>query len=111
MDEKKRKTLERMGWRVGDTRDFLNLTEAEVALIEIKLSLAKGLRRLRSEMALTQEDVATRVGSSQSRVAKMEAADPSVSLDLLVRTLLFLGVDRRGISNLISLPLSEKAAV
>jgi DNA-binding XRE family transcriptional regulator len=111
MDERKRETLERMGWKVGDTQDFLNLTEAEVALIEIRLSLAKGLRRLRSEMALTQEDVATRVGSSQSRVAKMEAADPSVSLDLLVRTLLFLGADRRGIATLVSLPLPEKAAV
>lgn len=111
MDEKKRKTLERMGWRVGDTQDFLELTEAEVALIEIRLSLAKGLRRLRSEMALTQEDVATRVGSSQSRVAKMEASDPSVSLDLLIRTLLSLGADRRGIATLIGLPLPEKAAV
>jgi len=77
MDEKRQKALERKGWRVGDTQEFLGLTEGEIALIEIKLSLAAGLRRLRSEGNLTQEDVAVRIGSSQSRVAKMEAADPS----------------------------------
>jgi DNA-binding XRE family transcriptional regulator len=111
MDEKRRKALELKGWRVGDTPDFLGLTEEELALIEIKLSLANGLRRLRSEEALTQEDVASRIGSSQSRVAKMEAADSSVSLDLLVRTLLSLGADRHGIASLLSYPGPRKATV
>ena len=111
MDANKRKILEQRGWKVGDTREFLNLTDDEVALIEIKLSLAEGLRRLRSERALTQEQVASRIGSSQSRVAKMEAADSSVSLDLLVRTLLSLGADRYGIASLLSYPRRQKAAV
>jgi len=111
MDEKRRKALELKGWKVGDTHEFLGLTEEEVALIEIKLSLADGLRKLRSEEALTQEEVASRIGSSQSRVAKMEAADPSVSLDLLVRTLLRLGADRDGIASLLSYPRPRKAAV
>ena len=111
MDEKRRESLETRGWTVGDTQDFLGLTEEEAALIEIKLSLAKGLRRLRSEEALTQEEVASRIGSSQSRVAKMEAADSSVSLDLLVRTLLNLGADRDGIASLLSFPRPEKTAV
>lgn len=111
MDEKKKKALEQKGWRVGNNRDFLGLTEGETTLIEIKLSLAAGLRKLRSEGQLTQEDVATRIGSSQSRVAKMEAADPSVSLDLLVRTLLSMGADRQGIASLFSFPSPQKAAV
>ena len=111
MDEKRRKALEQRGWKVGDTQEFLGLTESETTLIEIKLSLATGLRRLRSEEQLTQEDVATRIGSSQSRVAKMEAADPSVSLDLLVRTLLSLGADRQGIASLLGFPSPQKAAV
>jgi DNA-binding XRE family transcriptional regulator len=111
MDEKRRKALELKGWKVGDTQEFLGLTEEEVALIEIKLSLADGLRRLRSSESLTQEEVANRIGSSQSRVAKMEAADPSVSLDLLVRTLLHLGADRDGIASLLSSPRPRKAAV
>ena len=111
MDEKRRRTLERRGWRVAGTQEFLGLTESEKALIEIKLSLAAGLRRLRSEEELTQEEVAIRIGSSQSRVAKMEAADPSVSLDLLVRTLLNLGSDRMGIASLFSYPRPQKGAV
>ncbi|MFH1763732.1 MAG: helix-turn-helix transcriptional regulator [Gemmatimonadota bacterium] len=111
MDEKRRKALELKGWKVGDTQEFLGLTEGEVGLIEIKLSLSDGLRRLRSEEALTQEEVASRIGSSQSRVAKMEAADSSVSLDLLVRTLLRLGADRDGIASLLSHPRPRKAAV
>jgi DNA-binding XRE family transcriptional regulator len=111
MDEKRQKVLERKGWRVGDTPEFLGLTEGETTLIEIKLSLAAGLRRLRSEEQLTQEDVAIRIGSSQSRVAKMEAADSSVSLDLLVRTLLNLGADRQTIASLFGYPRPQKAAV
>lgn len=111
MDEKRRRTLEGKGWRVGDTQGFLGLSDGEVTLIEIKLSLAEGLRRIRTEEAMTQEEVALRIGSSQSRVAKMEAADSSVSLDLLVRTLLRLGADRQSIATLLSFPLREKAAV
>jgi len=111
MDEKRRKALERKGWKVSDTQEFLGLTQSETSLIEIRLSLAAGLRRLRAEEQLTQEDVATRIGSSQSRVAKMEAADPSVSLDLLVRTLLSLGADRYGIAALFTFPSPQKAAV
>ncbi len=111
MDEKRRKALEARSWRVGDTKEFLGLSEEEVALIEIKLSLAEGLRSLRSGDSLTQKEVASRIGSSQSRVAKMEAADPSVSLDLLVRTLLHLGADRDGIASLLRYPRPRKAAV
>jgi len=111
MDERRRGVLAEKGWRVGDTQDFLGLSEEEVALIEIKVSLAKGLRSLRTEESLTQEEVATRIGSSQSRVAKMEAADPSVSLDLLVRTLLNLGADRDSIASLLQYPRPPKAAV
>ena len=42
-----------------------------------------------------------RLGSSQSRVAKMEAADPSVSLDLLVRGLLATGASPRDIGRVL----------
>jgi hypothetical protein len=39
------------------------------------------------------------MGSSQSRVAKMEAGDPTVSLDLLVQGLLAAGATRREIAD------------
>ena len=87
----KRKALEETGWRVGDTADFLGLDEVDSQYVEIKVALARLLRATRSRRRLTQFELAERIGSSQSRVAKLEAGDPSVSMDLLVRSLLAMG--------------------
>jgi len=89
IDAKER--LERSGWTVGGTEDFLNLSPEEAKFIDLKLSLAAAVRELREKQGLTQTAFATRLKSSQSGVAKMEAADRSVSLDLLIRSLLALG--------------------
>ncbi|MEO8502134.1 MAG: helix-turn-helix domain-containing protein [Vicinamibacteria bacterium] len=86
-----RKRLERAGWKVGTVSDFLGLSKEDEAFIELKVALAKALRRRREERGLTQVELARLVGSSQPRVAHMEAGEASVSLDLLVRTLLALG--------------------
>jgi len=94
MDTLKRQRLEAAGWRVGDAADFLELSPEEVALIEMKLSLSKYLKELRRKNKLSQATLAKRINSSQSRVAKMEAGDPSVSLDLIVRTILAVGGTR-----------------
>ena len=91
MDEAKRKRLEKAGWKVGDAGEFLELSPDEVAFIEMKLALATHFRAVRQQNSWTQQNVARRLGSSQSRVAKMEAGDPSVSVDLLIRSLLRLG--------------------
>jgi len=102
MDNKTRTKLEAAGWQVGDAQDFLELTDAEAEFIETKLALAQDLRARRLERHLNQTQVARIVGSSQSRVAKMEAADPSVSIDLLVRTLLMLGAARKDLAKAVS---------
>lgn len=102
MKEERRKVLEAAGWKIGTAEEFLELTEAEAALINMKLALADGLRDLRSKRSLTQTEVARFIGSSQSRVAKMEAADSSVSMDLLVRTLLRLGASPETVAHLVS---------
>ena len=94
--------LEHAGWRSGDAGDFLGLSEQERAFVEVKLALADYLRELRMENAWTQVQVARRLGSSQSRVAKMEAGDASVSVDLLVRSLLALGASRTDVGNVIA---------
>jgi len=92
--------LERLvGWRVGSASTFLNLTNAEEQLVEMKLSLGIRLRKARQRHNLTQAALADRMGSSQSRVAKMEAGDPTVSLDLLVQGLLAAGATRREIAD------------
>ena len=91
MKKAKQARLERAGWKVGTAREFLGLSDDEARFVELKLALSLGLRRAREREGLTQTQLAKRLASSQSRVAKMEAGDPSVSLDLLVRSLLALG--------------------
>ncbi len=91
MKAKKQKRLEKAGWKVGTPRDFLGLSPAEEQLIELKLELSQALLGMREKLRYSQEKVAKLLGSSQSRVAKMEAGDASVSLDLLVRSFFVLG--------------------
>ena len=102
MDKAKLNRLRAAGWRSGDAADFLELTEEEAAFVELKLALGDYLKKVRTENAWTQSDVARRLGSSQSRVAKMEAADASVSVDLLVRSLLTLGVSLQEVGRVIT---------
>lgn len=89
-----RKKLEAAGWRVGDAKEFLGLSDVEAKLVEIRLALADSLRSFRERRRLTQAQLAKRIRSSQSRIAKMEAGDPSVSMDLLIRSLLAAGANR-----------------
>ena len=91
MKKSKRAKLDAAGWAVGSVQEFLGLSDAEAALIEMKLSLSRSLRDRRQRRGLSQVELAKRLRSSQSRVAKMEAGDPSVSMDLLVSSLLVLG--------------------
>jgi ribosome-binding protein aMBF1 (putative translation factor) len=98
MERNKRKQLEQAGWRIGSASDFLELDETENALIDMKLALGARLRKARERRKLTQLGLARLMKSSQSRVAKMEAGDPSVSLDLLVQGLLTAGASRREIA-------------
>jgi ribosome-binding protein aMBF1 (putative translation factor) len=95
MDKAKQKRLEAAGWKVGTVQDFLDLSPGESLLIDIRARLALVLSERRKAQSLTQAELARRIRSSQSRVAKMEAADGSVSLDLLVRSLLALGTTRK----------------
>jgi len=106
----KRKRLAARGWAVGDAREFLGLTEQEAAFVELKLALADQLRKRRLKRGLTQNQLAKQLESSQSRVAKMEAGDRTVSLDLLVRSLLTVGVTRRELAKVIASSSRSRAA-
>ena len=101
MQRAKQRTLEKRGWAVGTVADFLALTPEEAAFVEIKLALSDALRTRRQQAQRSQAQVAKQLGSSQSRVAKMEAGDPSVTLDLLVRALLALGATKKTVARTI----------
>jgi len=102
MRTEKRKHLEARGWKVGSVKEFLDLSDQESAYIELRLKLARGLKARRPARGLSQTQLAKAVQSSQSRVAKMEAGDPTVSLDLLVRSLLALGASNCDLGQIIA---------
>ena len=102
MLDAKRKRLEAKGWKIGNAREFLKLTDQEEAYVELRLKLAGALKRQRMRRNLTQDDLAKTMKSSQSRVAKMESGDASVSLDLLVRSLLAIGTSNKELAKVIA---------
>jgi ribosome-binding protein aMBF1 (putative translation factor) len=104
MRKAKRKRLEGKGWKIGTVKEFLGLSDEESAYIDLKIKLGAGLRQRRQQKGLSQLDLAAKLQSSQSRVAKMEAGDPSVSLDLLIRSLISLGASELELSRIIVTP-------
>ena len=110
MKTSKKARLQREGWAVGDAAEFLNLNPQEAQFVELKLALAAGVRHLREHRGITQAALAEQLGSSQSRVAKMEAADRSVTLDLMMRSLLAIGATAGEIAKLIKSVDTRRAA-
>lgn len=97
----KKRTLEAKGWKVSTAAEFLDLTPEESAFIELKLQLARAVREQRHQLNLTQTQLAQRIESSQSRVAKIEAGDPSIALDLVFRALFALGLSKKDLARII----------
>jgi DNA-binding XRE family transcriptional regulator len=102
MKQSKRKALEEKGYIIGSAEEFLGLSKEESAFVALKLVLAKGLIKTRKRKKMTQVELAKLVKSSQSRVAKMEAGDPSVSMDLLVKSHLALGTRRKTLARMMA---------
>ena len=110
MNTAKKDQLKRAGWAVSDTAEFLNLNSQEAEFVELKLALAAGVRQFRERRGMTQAALAEQLGSSQSRVAKMEAADGSVTIDLMMRSLLAIGATPGEIGKFIKLAKPPRAA-
>jgi ribosome-binding protein aMBF1 (putative translation factor) len=102
MKLEKRQKLEAAGFKVGSSDEFLNLTPEESALVSLRLALADQVRRRRKHLRVSQGELARRIGSSQSRIAKLEAAEPDVSLDLLFRALFATGAKMRDVCKVLS---------
>ena len=110
MNTSKKAQLQRKGWAVGDTAEFLKLNPQEAQFVELKLALAADVRRMREQSGITQAALAEQLGSSQSRIAKMEAADRSVTVDLMMRSLLAIGATPGKIAKLIQRVEKNRAA-
>lgn len=101
MKQTKKELLESKGWKIGTVADFLELTPEEIIFVEIKLALSKSLKSQRQKI-MTQSELATKIGSSQPRIAKTENGDPSVSLELLIRAMLATGATPQTIGQIIA---------
>jgi len=99
---KRKAALEQKGWKVGTAAEFLGLSAEEATYVELKLSLALYLQKKRKAKHMTQDQLARLIRSSQSRVAKMEKSDPTISIDLLMKSLLALGASRSELARTIS---------
>jgi predicted XRE-type DNA-binding protein len=102
MNSKRRKELEAKGWKFGGVEDFLGLTEEELEYIEVKITLSEMVKDYREKKGLTQIDAAEILKSSQSRLSKIETADPTVSIDLQIKSLLALGATKQEIGQKIA---------
>lgn len=101
MEKAKKERLQKKGWKVGSADEFLGLTPEETEYIELKIACTKYFKECRQKKNMTQIEAAKLLHSSQSRVAKMEAGDPTVSIDLLIRSLLALGATKKGLARVI----------
>ncbi len=94
--------MEAAGFKVGSTDEFLGLTAQESAMVSLRLSLAEEVRRRRLRLHYSQAELARRIGSSQSRIAKLEAAESDVSLDLLFKALFATGAKKRDLGRIVA---------
>ena len=101
MEQTKQELLEAKGWKIGSVSDFLDLTPAETIIVEIKLALSHSLKEHRQKN-MTQAELASKIGSSQPRIAKAENGDASVSIELLMRALLATGATPKDIGQIIA---------
>ena len=101
MKSEKKAILNKNGWKVGTTSEFLKTSPEEAAYLEIRIAFAELIKSLRKKNHLRQADLAKRLHTSQSRVAKIESADPTVSLDLMAKSAFSMGATTKEIANAI----------
>jgi DNA-binding XRE family transcriptional regulator len=101
MKKAKANKLIKSGWKVSDAKELLDISDEEMRLIETKRALIRLVREVRATSKITREKLAEMINSSQSRIAKMEAASPDVSLDLVFRALFAMGVSKMEVARVI----------
>ena len=92
------------GWLQSIGADAHGLSLEEARYVEIKFALAGAVREFRVAKGMTQAALAKLVRSSQSRVAKMEAAVGLVAVDPMIRSLLAMGATAKDIGTVVRDP-------
>lgn len=108
MEKEKKERLEAKGWKIGDATDFLDLNSEEAMIVEMRLALSRSLKERRKAL-MTQAELATKISSSQPRVAMAENGSSSVSMELLVKAMLATGASPQEIGQIIASAAVEKS--
>jgi DNA-binding XRE family transcriptional regulator len=102
LSKERKAKLQKAGFKVGTVQEFLGLSDAEMIIIDMRIALGKKIRVARERQQLTQSDLAKRIRSSQPRVAKIESGEEGVSLDLMTKAALAVGMTRKQIAKAIA---------
>jgi hypothetical protein len=98
----KKAALEANGYRIVDIDEFLGLTPEELRMVEMRVLLARLVKRRREAGQMSQEDLAGRINSTQASISKIESAAPGVTLDLVFRSFFAVGGDVKDIAKAIA---------
>ena len=91
MTEAKRKILETKGYAVTDSAEWLGLTRGETQIVNMRVALAQELEKVCKSKGITQAELARRVGTRQSGVARMLNNPDNSTMDNLIKGLIALG--------------------
>ena len=91
MTKEKIKKLESVGFKVTTTKDWLQLSVEEVKVIEMRVALAAELEKMRKEAGLTQAQLAKKLGTKQSGVARMLNNPDTATIDNLIKAMVSMG--------------------
>ena len=86
------KRIKAAGYKVTTADEWLGLTPEESQLVDIRLALAEQLEEVRKEKGISQAQLAARMGTKQSGIARMVNRPETSSMDNLVKGLIALGV-------------------
>ncbi len=88
------------GWKEGTVQELLGLTDVEAAIVELRVRLAEMVLEARRARNVTQRELASRMGSAQPRIARLEHGDASI--EMMLRALVAMGMDRKKIGRLLA---------
>lgn len=77
------------GWTEGSVKEFLGFTDADEAIVEMRLRLGNAIRDLRRRRGVSQSELARRIGTKQPHVSDIEKG--AAGLETMIRAYLALG--------------------
>lgn len=89
-------------------QELLGLSDADVLLIDLKIVLKAAVKKHRLKVGMTQKALAELIDSSQSRIAKLEGGDSSVSIDMMINCLFHMGVKELGLASIVCPEVEEQ---